>query len=366
MDRKILVKRLILAALIVFLAAGAVNIFEMFYYDSIRASKNKKKSERIAQLTESYQKYLDETAGKITSVSIDRALLSRIKSDVFSKMPNAKLYLWMSDTGGNFLFGVPAPVFSRLNKGFDKYRNIIESDGYYLDRNDFLVKLVDRHNEVKFSKAIAKPPARSKKLRFSGLSESAPWPGEKNKWRFYEKYYSFGETTLSLSAPVMDENKLVIGDLILKVDDSTLHEKYFVGSSLFNRTFFDVFHVILGASAMFLWFLLPTWVYIDAREREIKNIYLWIILTLVSFGFAALIYLITRPQELKTFHCPDCRGELNGTKAFCPHCGYDLSRTFCPECKYPIKPEWQFCPNCRFDIREAPKGTIPSGKEEKQ
>lgn len=366
MDRKKLVKRLILGAVIVFLASGAVNIFEIFYHDSIRASRDKEKSERIAKLTESYQKYLDETAAKITGVSIDPGLLSRIKSDVFGKMPNAKLYLWMSDTEGNFLFGVPAPVFSRLNKGFDKFRGVIESDGYYLDRNDFLVKLVDRHKEVKFYKSDVTPPARPKKLKFSRLGGEIPRPGEKNTWRFYEKYYSYGETTLSLSAPVLDENNRVIGDLLLKVDDSTLYNKYLGESSAVNRTFFDAFHVIFGASALFLWFLLPTWVYIDAREREVKNIYLWIILTLVSFGFGALIYLITRPQALKSFHCPDCHGELNGTKAFCPFCGFDLSGTFCPDCQYPIKPEWQFCPNCRFDIKQAPKGTIPTGKEEEQ
>lgn len=164
----------------------------------------------------------------------------------------------------------------------------------------------------------------------------------------------------------MDENKQVIGDLYLKVDDSTLYDKYFRGSSVFNRTFFDVFHVMFGFSAMFLWFLVPTWLYIDARERDVKSIHLWIILTLVSFGFGALIYLITRPQGTKSFHCPDCRGELNGTKAFCPHCGFDLSTTFCPECKYPIKPEWQFCPNCRFDTAQAPKESVPAGKEEKR
>jgi hypothetical protein len=117
---------------------------------------------------------------------------------------------------------------------------------------------------------------------------------------------------------------------------------------------FPVFEVLTGLSAFILWFLLPSWVYIDARERDVKNAFRWAILTVVTFGFAWAIYLIARPETPGTFHCPECIKELNGTKAFCPYCGFDLSQTFCAQCQYPLKPEWQVCPSCGSGIKENP------------
>lgn len=352
---------MLLAAAILFVISGVVNLYEMSYSRSLRVERIERIKKKNAELTDLHQKYLDETAAKITNVSINQTLLSQIKSYVFGKMPNTKLYLWMSDTSGNFLFGVPAPEFSRLNKGFDKFSGTIEKDGYYLDRNDFLLKLIDEHEKVKFIKLAGGGLEGGLRQRRAGSYGS-----EKNRWRFYQEYFAGRATGLALSSPVLDENNQAIGDLYLKVNDSALNAPYVRARPFLTTTLFEGSHVVFAISAMFLWFLLPTWVYTDARERDVKNIYLWIVLTLVSMGFGAIIYLITRPQALTSFHCPDCQGELNGTKAFCPHCGFDLSSTFCPECQYPIKPEWGFCPNCRCDIKRAPKDTIPTGEEEKQ
>ena len=114
-----------------------------------------------------------------------------------------------------------------------------------------------------------------------------------------------------------------------------------------------IFVILLVVSGVFLWFLLPTWVYSDALERDVKNPGIWAFLSIVSLFFGLTIYLITRPAETKSFHCPKCEGELNGTRAFCPHCGNDLSSTFCQECQYPVKPNWSFCPNCRAPIKKS-------------
>lgn len=351
MNRKKLINKMILAAAVVFIISGAVCILE---YPFIRAKENKiiaENNKKIARLIDHYQKYLDETAGKISGASIDPKILSQIKSDIFKEIPDTKLYLWMSDVKGEFIFGVPAPVFSRLNKTFDKYRPIIEKDGYYLDRNDFLLKLVNKHDKIRFS-------------QFEGGGQRR---FEESNWRFYKEHFYPGDYSggirLALSSPVIDEEKQVVGDLYLKINqgnEGRIRNYYYRNIGFFTATLFEIFHVLCGVSGLLLWFLLPTWLYIDARQRDVKNVGMWIGLTIISLGFAFIIYLITRPPELKSFHCPECREELNGTKAFCPHCGFDLSSTFCPECQYPVKPGWQFCPNCRNDMKQKPGQEPPA------
>jgi len=350
MNRKKLINKMILAAVVIFIISGAVCIYENSYNMSEERSKIDMKNKKIAQLTEQYQKYLDETAAKINEVTINRNVLSQIKSEIFKRMPKTKLYLWMSNVNGEFVFGVPAPVFIRLNKGFDKYRSIIEKDGVYVERNDFLLKLVDKHNDVKFSQ----------------FETGGQRTEDVDNWRYYDEFFRRRATNIALSSPVLNEEKQVIGDLYLKVDESNIEGYYYRGKVFIKTTFFDIFHVLCGISGFFLWFLLPTWIYIDAQGRDVKRVFLWVILTLVSYGFAFLIYLITRPPALKSFLCPECEKELNGTKAFCPYCGFDLSSTFCPQCQYQIKPEWQFCPNCRFDMKQKPPTEIPGKKEEEQ
>jgi hypothetical protein len=109
----------------------------------------------------------------------------------------------------------------------------------------------------------------------------------------------------------------------------------------------------LGLSLMFLWFLLPTWVYVDAQERGMRRAVLWAALVLISFVLGLVVYLIARPEHTRVLECPGCGREANGG-AFCPHCGRDLSRAFCPACKYPLKPDWAFCPACRAEIGKEP------------
>ena len=367
MDRKKLVNRMILTAIIVFIISGAVCIIESPFTRSLRDRSGREYNKKIAHLTDDYQKYLDKAAEKITGIPVNPHIISKIRSEIFKETPDTKLYLWMSDVQGEFIFGVPSPPFTRLNNAFDKYRNIIEKDGYYVGRNDFLLKLIHMHN----------------KIRFSQLDVPGRRRTDDTDWRFYkERSYSSDYSSrhrlafsspvdrsrpirLALSSPIVNKEKQIVGDLYLKVDHSPAKKSIFRNTASYLSTLFNVFHVICGFSGVFLWFLLPTWIYIDSRQRDVKNVNMWIILTLISFGFAFIIYLITRPPELKSFHCPKCEHELNGTKAFCPYCGFDLSSTFCPQCQYPVKPDWQFCPNCRFDMKQKPKDQIPEEKEEK-
>jgi hypothetical protein len=340
MNRKKVITKIILAAVILFIISGAFLIYETTYIESMENKKTRKKNTEITGLTNHYQKYLDEIAKKITEVPLNPYIISQIKSDIFKKMPDTELYLWMSDVTGEFIFGEPSPAFTRLNKAFDKYRNFIEKDGYYVDRNDFLLKLIHKHS----------------KIRFSQFDAGGQQYLEDTDWRFYKERLYPRDYRIALSSPAVNKDKQSIGDLYLKVAGTY---EWYDRKDFLTASIFPVFRGLMGFAGFLLWFLLPSWVYIDARERDVKNVYLWVILTIISFGFAFLIYLITRPPTLKSFLCPECQKELNGTKAFCPYCGFDLSSSFCPQCQYPIKPEWQFCPNCRFDMKQKPQTEVP-------
>lgn len=339
MDRKKLITKMALAAIVILIISCGGLIYESLHEISVEKRKKYKRNERIDELTRYCQEYLDKTAGKIKSLPLNPQVLSQIKSYIFEKSAKTKIYLWMSSKEGEFIFGVPHPVFTRLNRIFDKNRSVIEKAGYYVDRNDFLLKLVDKHNRIKFSE-----------YDFSG--------------HLISRWHS-SSLLLKFSSPVINQEQQVIGDLYLKVDDYgyryDYRDRYWVQPVLFQLS-----HILVGLSAVFLWLLLPSWVYIDARQRDVKRAFMWAILTVISFGFAFIVYIITRPAELKTFHCPECEKELNGTKAFCPYCGLDLSSTICPQCQYSIKPDWQFCPNCRCDLTQKPHEEIkeePGGEK---
>ena len=113
---------------------------------------------------------------------------------------------------------------------------------------------------------------------------------------------------------------------------------------------------LAGAAAtlafIFLWILLPTWVYVDGTERGVRRARLFAFLTVISSLVGLVVYLISRPDGGKALACPGCGREVNGG-AFCPHCGRDLSASFCATCRYPLKPDWAFCPSCRTEIKPA-------------
>jgi hypothetical protein len=118
---------------------------------------------------------------------------------------------------------------------------------------------------------------------------------------------------------------------------------------------------VIGLSLFFLWVLLPTWVYVDARERGTRRAPLFAFLTVLSSLVGLVVYLIARPEEARTLTCPACGREVNGG-AFCPHCGKDLSSSICAACRYPLKTDWAFCPSCRAEIKPA-HATAPAASE---
>ena len=320
-------------AVTVVVISGGLNIYEGYYLFRMDKKVDELLNKRKAEFTLEYQKYLDETAIGIHEIPVAQETTSRIRSDLMAKQSRGQFFLWLSKPGGEFVFGLPAPVFIRLNQYYDKYRVDLESGGFFVNRNHFL----SEEAELSDNLGQALTPARVNRGVITSLRSLA------------EPEVPEGistEVSLVLSASVFNSEQQIIGDLFLKVL-RPIENPY--RNDFLDEIFFPFINGLMGLSFAVLWFLLPSWVYMDARKRDVRRAFVWAVLTLLSLGFACIVYLLVRPQETKSFACPDCSGELNGIRAFCPHCGRDLSNTICRKCQYPLKPEWQFCPNCRHD-----------------
>ena len=309
--------------------------------------------EYIQQLTSQYQNELDHLTEQISTVEPDQALLGNIERDISAKNQMAterRKYLWMNDKDRSFLWGVPSDVFRRMEAGYNANRDVIEADQHFQNYHDFLTKLVDKHEKIDFSEFRA------------GLAEIRP--GVASYWKFKWRYYNENSPiwprfrrfpSFIFSAPVRDSAGAFIGQLYLKVDDYANKRMYYSqrgldsAGSLMTLDFLLVMSIFV--SSLFLWFLLPSWVYMDAKRRGVAHPVAWAVFALLSIVFGYFVYLIARPEKAAFPGCPQCEKELNGTKNFCPYCGFDVAGMFCPQCQYPIKKEWDFCPSCRASLR---------------
>lgn len=335
MKKQILIRKMAISASIV-LVASIVVLLAQFPYRHLHYKKRLKALNNHENLLISESlRYLDETAKRINNLPVDAKIIGDIQSYFLHKGDNPKLYLWMNDTQGNFLVGIPSSAFKRLNQMFDKYKHLIEKDDHYVSRNDFIINAISKYNKLKFSESNTEPILK--------LLESAP------QW-YDEKPYEH-----LLSKTVTDKSGRIIGEIYLKIDDEINRNLYQSRAMVELNDLYSALNPVFGSliffSAMFLWLLLPTWVYMDAKERDVKSPILWVVITVISTIWGLAIYLIIRPDKIKTLLCPKCKNELNGTRAFCPHCGLDLSNILCPQCQYPLKPEWSFCPSCRAEIK---------------
>lgn len=351
MNKRKLVRKMAIPAAIIFIASIVVLLSLFPYRNWQNHNRIQRFNDHIAQLTDENQRYLEETAKKIEALIeqanrenlADTREVREIQSQVLlghQKLNRVKRYLWMSNNAGEFIFGAPAFVFEQLNSAFDKYSNILTENDLFKNRNDFLIKLVDRYDKIDFSKIAAE-----------NLEESS-YLEDHEDWRYVRP------RTLILSTPVANKGGVVEGTLFVKIDDAVDSELYYTRDYAEHQDIYDnflgpIFGIVAFLSGLFLWFLLPTWVYIDAQQRDVSNPGVWAFITLISLIFGLAIYLITRPSTMKSLHCPKCENALNGGGAFCPHCGFDLSSTYCPQCQYPIKQEWAFCPNCRAEIKQS-------------
>ena len=364
MSRRKLIRKLVIPAIAVFVVSIIILILELPITKSLYKTYIKNLESHISKLTEQYQDYLTTTAKEIKSIPVAPDAIGKIQSKILKEEPSIKLYLWMNDVSGEFIFGSPTAVFKRINQGFDRYKETILAEGFYMDRNDFLIKLVDLHKYVDFTEFNSAVKNKDELYLWREYNESMrlktrrlfTFPKSNYRFNQWSSDYSRPRSFI-LSTPVSDSEGTGLGDLYLKIDDSNNESMYYsnwkVSRNNALNTLFEICRIFAVLSGIFLWFLVPTWVYIDAKQRDVKNPLGWAIFTLISFIiFGLTIYLVTRPTTLKSFHCPHCENELNGTKTYCPYCGYDVSSSFCPECQYPIKQQYHFCPSCRAELRQ--------------
>jgi len=280
------------------------------------------------QAMQGYRAYLNETAKQIRTIPVDPRVVAQAETRYFEEQRKAKLYLWAIDRDGRFLFGVPNEEFARLNSAYDSYHQAIQSEGHFTDRQDFIRRLAGSHAELNL-------PG---KVGVAGVPLGVPWLGA--GWEYmYSEHYVF-------SAPMEDKSGQVLGTLYLKVTDLGFESRYRSGGI---DAVADVSGGVLGIALLFVWFMVPTWVYLDARSRGMKSPVWWSAVVLVSFVFGLCVYLILRPERSAGV-CPKCGRTTNGG-TYCPFCGSPVRSEFCGKCGYPTQPDWVYCPNCQVELR---------------
>jgi len=322
--KKRILRKMALIGLIVFVLSGVALLITSSLYDEAREQAAARGRANRDEQIRKYRTYLTETAKKINKLPVDPRIVGDAQARFFDEYGEARMYLWAMDTRGQFLFGVPEEAFSRLNNAYEKYRTTIEEGGRFADRQEFIRKLVPHNSGFDF---IAK--SRDGDFEWGSYSQDG---------RVFSTPFESGE------------GGAMLGNVYLKV----------VGFD--NRDWWDrgphegpvaVSAGLFVGSIVFLWFLLPTWVYLDARGRGMTSPWIWSGLTLVSLVFGLAAYLIVRPEDTAGAVCSKCgRTATGGT--FCAYCGTPVSSEFCQACGYPTRAEWLFCPNCQASLKTKP------------
>jgi hypothetical protein len=321
------------AALAVALLMGGA-ILLLMHADRRRWEDNQKAEKQ--QVLERSRKYLGELAKQIDKLPVDPTLVGEIESRYFEERASGPMRIWAMGTDGEFLFGVPKESFSRLNAVYDREITPRLKEGVFLDRQSFFLGHLEEGGEFVLQEDLT-----------SGDEHMAEVLGE------LRRYSDSSERAFVLSAPLKTADGVALGSLYLKreMPERDWHrpdDRFEVAGGIAGG--------VAGLAFVFLWVLLPTWVYVDGTERGVRRARLFAFLTVISSLIGLVVYLISRPENGKTLACPACGREVNGG-AFCPHCGRDLSASFCATCRYPLKPDWAYCPSCRTEIRPAAAAT---------
>ena len=288
---------------------------------------------RQQQRVEEARAYLAGLAKRIASLPVDPTLASEIESHYFEQRAGGPVYVWALDTKGDFVFGVPQYAFNKLNAIYDREVTPRLKEGVLLDRQSFLLGLVDDADEID-NNAQAEERARVGRDHW-----------RVNRWEPGNAFV--------VSTPLKTSSGAALGSLYLKRRPAN-NDGYESDDRLKLAMIAPA--ILATLSFIFLWILLPTWVYVDARERGVPRAPLFAFLTVLSSLVGLVVYLIARPEHGRTLTCPGCAREVNGG-AFCPHCGRDLSRSLCPACRYPLLADWAYGPSCRTEIKSQAVGT---------
>lgn len=334
--KKRLIAKLAAGAVLVLALAGGAGLAALRADHAEHRRFTERQEAEKQQRVEGSRAYLAELAQRIDALPVDATLVSEVESRYFEEQADGPFYLWAMDTQGAFAFGVPQSSFAKLNAIYDREVTPRLKEGVFLDRQTFLLGLVDDVDDIA-REALPEDKAAELVER-----------GQRFRLDRWEPEQSF-----VISTPLKAKDGAALGSLYLKRTPAPERSHYRTAAAL--EVVMGVAGALVGFSALFLWVLLPTWVFVDARERGVRRAPLFAFLTVISSLVGLVVYLIARPENPPRLTCPGCAKEVNGG-AFCPHCGRDLSASFCPACRYPLKPDWAFCPACRTELKAAPGG----------
>jgi Double zinc ribbon len=350
-ERKTVVRR---AAGLAWGALGIAALAAVISSQNMRRAEEaerKARQEWTARLVAEDQAVLDGMAKKIQALPVDPKVVAEVQAEHYRLRPDRFLYVWATANDGRFLFGVPQDAFARLNTVYDQSQEVIAQDNHYATRDQFLRTLLHEDRAI----APVKP-------RATETSGGPPPDHDDDWWRRYdeERDRGFQGAVLYLSSPIQGASGAIEGNLNLKAVELGRIPSEAERSLDAWRDVHGFSGGLAAISVLWLGFLLPSWVYIDAQERRLARPLLWALLTLIGNLAGLLVYLISRPEDVADLRCPHCGKKLNGTKAGCPYCGADLSAVFCPRCQYPLRPDWSFCPDCRTPLA---KGAVDAAPE---
>ncbi len=99
-----------------------------------------------------------------------------------------------------------------------------------------------------------------------------------------------------------------------------------------------------------IWVMALSYVYRDAKRRDMNPL-LWLLLCLLlSWPFFAIgLILYFQVREPLPFPCPRCSTQVGARFNFCPNCKCNLHPS-CPTCKREVAETDKFCPYCSQDL----------------
>jgi hypothetical protein len=341
--KRILWKMALIGLAVFVISAISFGVTEYLQRQAETRSENEWANKREEQIRK-YRTYLQETAKKVVKLPVDPNIVGQVQARYFEEYPHARLYLWAMDGAGQFQFGIPREAFARLNRAYDNYQKFIEQEGRFTDRQDFLRRLVQNHRDLTFD-------YYEKKL----AGEASP--SRRSQW---EELGGYDQEGLVFSTPFQNERGEMLGNLYLKATGIEEGRRYYYDGSYRDPQ--EVSRALFVAALMFLWFLLPTWVYLDAKGRGVNSPVRWSILTLVSLVFGLAVYLILRPEQGAKGVCQNC-GRITDSEKYCPFCGTPAISEFCPKCGYPARAEWTYCPNCQTAMQKASEAAPAAAQE---
>src|SRR5262249_40327894 len=211
-------------------------------------------------------------------------LVSEIESHYFEEAAGGPLYVWAMDTKGEFQFGVPHAAFSKVNAVYDSEVTPRLKEGVFLDRQTFLMNLVDDSDEIAPELVAEGKPEHADGRVVELVERGSRW--RSNRWQ--------PENSFVLSTPLRKQDGSALGSLYLK--RTPVRESSFSRRDSTLEVVVGTAAGLMAASAVFLWVLLPTWVYVDARERGVRRAPLFAFLTAISSLVGLVVYLIARPE----------------------------------------------------------------------